>query len=206
MDDKTIAFYDGNAPEVAQRYEEVDSSIVATAMRLKRHGTVLDVGCGSGRDISKLASLGFEVYGVDASKNLIREANRRHPELEGHIVFGALPGGLPFDEQTFDLVICSAVLMHIQPENLPLAMEALAARVGKGGYLLVSVSSNREGLDSHGRDKNERIFFDHDEKTLSELLQDRGLNLVDRTTSPDSLGRDDIIWLTQVFLKEGDSD
>lgn len=201
MDNKTTAFYEGNATDIAARYEAVESSVIATVSRLRSHGSVLDVGCGSGRDISRLASLGFDVYGVDASKNLIDEATKRHPELEGRIMFGALPSDLPFADQTFDLVICSAVLMHIAPESLPAAIEALAARVSKGGYLLVSVSSNRSGLDSNSRDDNGRIFFDHSEQTLLTLMESQKLGPVGYNTSSDSMGREEIIWTTHVSKK-----
>lgn len=202
MDDKTIRFYDDNATEIAARYEEVESSIVATVSRLRSHGSVLDVGCGSGRDMSQLASLGFDVYGIDASKKLIDEAIERHPELEGNILHGALPSTLPFDDQTFDLVICSAVLMHLEPETLSSAIESLAVKVSTGGYLLLSVSSEREGLDSSRRDENDRIFFDHDERTLLDLMEDRGLSPVGYNTSPDPMGRDDIVWTTHVSQKD----
>ena len=85
MDNKTISFYESNAADIAARYEDLDSSIIATASRLRIYGSVLDVGCGSGRDLSRLASLGFDVYGVEASKNLIDEAIKRHPVLEDRI-------------------------------------------------------------------------------------------------------------------------
>ena len=201
MDDKTIEFYDRNASEIAKRYEQIESSVVATASRLRSHGSVLDVGCGSGRDLSHLASLGFDVYGVDASKHLIDEAIERHPELKDRVFFGALPHRLPSFAQTFDLVICSAVLMHVEPESLAPAIEALAAKVNKGGYLLLSVSSSREGLDSTQRDANGRVFFDHSEETLLQLIHSQGLGPVGYNTSPDAMGRDEIIWTTHVSVK-----
>ncbi|OIQ85877.1 hypothetical protein GALL_322700 [mine drainage metagenome] len=46
---------------------------------------MLDVGCGSGRDLARLRALGYDACGVEPVDALRVEALRRYPELEGRI-------------------------------------------------------------------------------------------------------------------------
>lgn len=126
MDQTTVAFYSANAPTVAARYEAVVSSLsnhFATAFRPK--SKLLDIGFGSGRDLAVLVGQGHECYGVDPTKELIAEAQAYHPELSGRLVQGALPELLPPFGGAFDGVLCSAVLMHIPAQQLPLAAQSI---------------------------------------------------------------------------------
>jgi cyclopropane fatty-acyl-phospholipid synthase-like methyltransferase len=57
--------------------ERPDEWIASLAMSGKIHGNVLDAGCGPGRTSSFLASLGYDVLGVDISVNAIERAKRK---------------------------------------------------------------------------------------------------------------------------------
>ncbi len=57
--------------------------------------TVLEIGCGSGRDIAQLNALGVRVTGLEPSEKLLGEARKLHPEIAERIFSGFLPGGIP---------------------------------------------------------------------------------------------------------------
>ncbi len=114
VDEQTIDYYRQHAPEIAEKYRDATDWITAFYQQAFNPGSViLDVGCGSGRDLHKLSELGFEVTGVDPAEEMLREAHRLHPDLNGRLHTGSLPSLVELDDQSFDGVLCSAVLMHI---------------------------------------------------------------------------------------------
>ena len=123
MDIQTLSYYSTNALEVARRYESAPSSLSSRFSRaFVPGGRILDIGCGSGRDLAELARQGFRVYGMDGTPELVQLAQEYHPELKGRVVHGLLPDSdTPFGGD-FDGVLCSAVLMHIAPLNFPAAV------------------------------------------------------------------------------------
>ena len=107
MDQQTLAYYTANAQDLAQRYESVASSLAPHfPSALVPGGRVLDIGCGSGRDLVELHKLGFQPYGLDGTKELVELAQTLHPELKGKVVQGLLPEfDVPFGGE-FDGVVC----------------------------------------------------------------------------------------------------
>ena len=75
---------------------------------------VLDVGCGGGRNIVYFLQNNFDVFAVDADAGAIEAVKSMarqvapHTSQENFIVANA--EDMPFDDASFDLVICSAVL------------------------------------------------------------------------------------------------
>jgi ubiquinone/menaquinone biosynthesis C-methylase UbiE len=102
--------------------------------------TILDVGCGGGRTVSKLAAMASEgkVYGVDFSEASVAAATRTNAKLirtgRVEIRYGSV-SELPFSVDTFDLV--TAVETHFWWPNLPDDMREVRQVVKPGGTLIV---------------------------------------------------------------------
>lgn len=72
MDVATINYYSLNAKDVAERYESVVSSLSKSFKdAFKPRSKLVDIGCGSGRDLALLASLGHDCYGIDATPEFV---------------------------------------------------------------------------------------------------------------------------------------
>ena len=75
--------------------------------------SVLDVGTGTGRGAISLARRGARVTGVDASAEMLDVARRRAAEESVEVTFSREDAhGLPFEDRSFDVVLCLRVLMH----------------------------------------------------------------------------------------------
>jgi 2-polyprenyl-3-methyl-5-hydroxy-6-metoxy-1,4-benzoquinol methylase len=70
MDDSTLNYYDKHAGEAAAKYRAVDQTVWRQQFQasIQTGGRVLDVGAGSGRNLSSLLSLGFDAYGTEPGR------------------------------------------------------------------------------------------------------------------------------------------
>ena len=159
MDHPTLAYYNTNAPELAARYEQVSSIAMARFESTFTKGSkLLDIGCGSGRDLALLARMGFDVYGVDPSAEFIQLAQQTHPDLEGRLSNGGLPElGIPFGGN-FDGVLCYGVLMHLNMEALIRSVKSLRACMKPHGRVIVAVPTKKPGISPEHRDEVGRLF------------------------------------------------
>ena len=128
MDDSgEVEAYAGAAAE--KYFSAIDDSFVALALRLVAPGRLaagggaiksaarppraLDIGCGPGQIVGKLAARlpEWSFAGVDRSPNMIRRARGSGIRAEFLLADGCC---LPFADGTFDLVTCNSVLHHLE--------------------------------------------------------------------------------------------
>jgi ubiquinone/menaquinone biosynthesis C-methylase UbiE len=107
---------------------------------VQEHATVLDVGCGGGRTVSKLASIvgSGKVYGVDHSQDSVavaRRINRKWIDLSRVEIREGSVSQLPFPQDRFDLV--TAVETHFWWSDLPGDMREVLRVLKPGGMLLI---------------------------------------------------------------------
>lgn len=105
-----------------------------------KHYTVLDVGCGGGRTISKLAALASQgkVYGIDYSPESVAMARKINKEwiAAGRVeIIEASVSQLPFEENTFDLV--TAVETHFWWPEIPAGMSEIFRVLKPGGTITI---------------------------------------------------------------------
>jgi SAM-dependent methyltransferase len=102
--------------------------------------TILDIGCGGGRTVSKLAAQATQgkVCGVDFSNESVAFANRINRQWidAGHVeIREASVSQLPFSENVFDLV--TAVETHFWWPDLPSDMREVLKVLKPGGALII---------------------------------------------------------------------
>ena len=161
-----IKWYDDHARELSCLYEGVEAANLHAWLisALPEAPTIaLDVGCGSGRDADWLASRGIEVVAVDPSQQMLAEAQRLHASPTIRWIKDSLPSldrvfrlGL-----SFDLILLSAVWMHVPPAERARSFRKLVTLMTPGGCLAVTLrhgpsgtgSSLRPRVVSAGRDR-----------------------------------------------------
>jgi len=181
MDRGTSIFYSRYARElqVHPQAESARSAMSAWFPRAFAQGArVLDIGCGSGRDLVALLAQGCDAYGVEPHAGMREAAVQVHPALATRIAAGSLPDLSPPFGTQFDGLVCSAVLMHVAPPELPATLDTLCHLLAARGRLLVGVPSMARERLSDGRDEDGRAFANHDPARLEAALSARGLQLL----------------------------
>jgi len=111
--------------------------------RIEAGDRILDAGCGSGRNAHYLLREGFDVYGVDENPRAIEA-------FEGHARLASLDA-LPFADDYFDVVICSAVLHFARDDAHFEVMVAELFRVVRPGGLFFARLASSAGIESQVR-------------------------------------------------------
>lgn len=112
-----------------------------THVSIDKHDTILDVGCGGGRTVSKLAAMvpQGKVCGVDYSEESVaatKRMNARWIESGRVEVFEGSVSQLPFSDGMFDLV--TGIETHFWWPNLPDGMREIFRVLKPGGSLLLT--------------------------------------------------------------------
>lgn len=212
MDSKTSAYYSQNAGKLAGQYASALLTLKShLATVFARSHKILDVGCGTGRDLSVLLGNGKDAYGVDPSREMLIAAHQTLEAQgfsgEGRLFVGSLPDLSLFGESEFDGVLCSAVLMHLPEEELFDAVYALRRVIRPNGTLLVSVPVTRDDVDPvTRRDGGGRLFTELPAPKLHLLFERVGFVVRESENVGDSLGRDGISWCVTEFRLEESAD
>lgn len=212
MDSETSVYYSQNAGRLAEHYASVIHTLedCLTSVFARSH-KILDVGCGTGRDLSFLLGNGKDAYGVDPSREMLVAAHQalgaRGFSSEGRLFVGSLPDLSQFAESEFDGILCSAVLMHLPEEELFDAVYALRRILRPGGTLLVSVPVTRSDVDPiTRRDVGGRLFTELPAPKLHLLFERVGFVVKESEQVEDSLGRGGISWCVTEFRLEESAD
>lgn len=141
-----------------------------------RSARVLDLGCGEGRFCRMLADRGASTVGIDPAAAMTREASLRHGR--GAYVRSAAEG-LPFVEDTFDLVVSYVTLVDIVRYREAIAEAARVLR--RGGRFVVAnlgfVTSSAGWLkDSDGARLHHRVDRYADE--FSHVYEWAGMRII----------------------------
>lgn len=141
-----------------------------------RHDSILDVGCGGGRTVGKLAAIASEgrVYGVDYSEESVAATKRNNAELvtAGRVeVKHGTVSELPFGDGMFDLV--TGIETHFWWPDLRAGMREIL-RVLKPGGTLVLIAEIYKGA-SRGNAKLIERYADRAGMTLLTAEEHRSL-------------------------------
>lgn len=183
--------YGNNAPALAEQYESITfDDVHHEVMHLfpSPSARVLDVGAGSGRDAAALAMLGHRVVAVEPTDALRQEGLRLHAGKPIEWVDDHLPDlqQLHRRKDRFDLILLTAVWMHLDIQERRTAMKSLAGLLDANGRISMSL---RHGPVPEGR----RMFEVSADETI-ELADSHGLRAVHVAERDDMLGRSDVRW------------
>ncbi|MBL0641350.1 class I SAM-dependent methyltransferase [Aeromonas veronii] len=199
----SLDYYQRHATELAARYQQVSSRtvhcdwltllepwLVAAPRRL------LDVGAGSGRDAAFLAGLhqGHSVVAVEPSQALASLGQCHTRDVAVDWVNDAMPA-LSRVTGTFDLILLSAVWMHLPPESRLLALARLHELLSPDGYLVLSLR-----LVISEQEMRERAMYPVAVDEVERLALEEGMTLL-HVSGPqeDVLARSGLSWQSLIL-------
>jgi SAM-dependent methyltransferase len=191
---KTLAHYDDNAESFWEgtRGHDVSQNIGALLRHIAAEPpfTILDLGCGPGRDLKAFTALGHLAIGLEGAERLAAMA-RSHSGCE---VWGQDFLALDLPEARFDGVFANAALFHVPREELPRVLRELHAALKPGGVLF---SSNPHGHNEEGWNRG-RYGAYHDLETWRRYLAQARFVELEHYYRPAGLPREQQPWLATV--------
>ncbi|MFM6924268.1 MAG: class I SAM-dependent methyltransferase [Ferruginibacter sp.] len=110
--------------------------------RYKPGDSILDAGCGSGRNMCWFLQNGFHINGIDSNRVAIEELQEKFPELSSRFTVAAVEETSFADEQ-FNHVICSAVLHFAKhTAHFKLMLKELTRILKPGGTLFIRMTAD----------------------------------------------------------------
>lgn len=137
---------------------------------LHAQASILDLGCGSGRDVKHFADEGFNIVGVDYATSLLKLAKEffQQPFVLGDFNF------LPFRDNSFDAVWAIGSLLHTPRQSLPHVLNQIHRVLKVEGVLFSSIKKGHsESIDSCNR---YNVFYLKDE--LQDILQESAYQVI----------------------------
>jgi len=202
MDKQTLQFYAGNSLKLVEQYNSCIGGIsVYFKDAFYADMKILDIGCGSGRDLCELRRMGFDAYGVDACKEFVDLVNENL--CSSAVSLATLPELSEIADNSYDGVLCSAVLMHLPEEELFDAAFSIRRIMTNNGRLLLSIPLYDSTINPETkRDADGRLFNGVTPEQLQLLFERIGFRLLNSWESNDSLNRKHRKWATMLFELE----
>jgi SAM-dependent methyltransferase len=155
--------------------------------------TILDLGCGPGRDLRTLAKLGHTAIGIDGVERFAAMAR----DYSGCEVWQQDFLKLDLPATRFDGVFANAALFHVPSQELPRVLGELRAALKPRGVLF---SSNPHGEDEEGWNRG-RYGAYHRIETWRRYVSSAGFVELAHYYRPEGLPREQQPWLATIWRK-----
>ena len=192
----TIDYYNRIADSYYWTTVGIDMSKLrnAFAAYLPAEARVMDLGCGSGRDVMAFGDMGHEASGLDASKELVELAKER---LEVKASVGDMVTWRA--SEPYDAIWCCASLIHLNEEEKKRFFGNLQYNLKPGGVIYISV---KEGIET-GTDEEGVYTSNCTAEELKSFLNGAGCEILETVVTEDAMGRPGVKWLNVIAKKRG---
>ena len=166
MDKTTLTYYNTQAKDFVQGTVAVDFHITQDRFlaQLAAGASILDFGCGSGRDTKYFLEHGFAVEATDGSKELCNLASAYTGISVKQMLFDELEA-----VEKYDGIWACASILHLAWADLVVVMQKMVRAVKDGGVIYTSFKYGQ-----FTGERNGRYFTDLDEEGLARLLKEVG--------------------------------
>jgi len=193
----TLEHYDARAEDFWEgtREHDVSQNVAALLHYIDANPpcTILDFGCGPGRDLKTFTDLGHRAIGLEGSARFAQMARA----YSGCEVWEQDFLRLELPDEAFDGVFANASLFHVPSQELGRVLRELHATLKRRGVLF---SSNPRGQNEEGWNRG-RYGAYHDLETWRAYLAAAGFRELAHYYRPPGLRREQQPWLATVWRK-----
>ena len=193
----TLSHYNSGAQSFWQgtRGHDVSQNVAALLRHLPQSGphTILDLGCGPGRDLMTFRDLGHVAVGLDGAERFVQMARKNSGCEVLHQDFLKL--NLPTER--FDGLFANAALFHVPSQELPRVLGELWDCLEQDGILF---SSNPHGPNREGW-SGDRYCCYLDLNTYRRFLTGAGFIELEYYYRPSGKPRHQQPWIASVWRK-----
>jgi 2-polyprenyl-3-methyl-5-hydroxy-6-metoxy-1,4-benzoquinol methylase len=192
---ETISYYDSNAEKFFRDTVNVDMEPLHKPFLalIPLGGSILDAGCGSGRDALRFLQSGFHVEAFDASAEMCALASKLTGLNVAHQRFDQIQYASQFD----GIWACASVLHVARDETLPV-IERLATALRPGGVIFLSFKNRDEVWSAGGRE-----FTGYTSESFRQLLHGQeSLSEIHMWTTDDVRPDRNETWLNALLRRE----
>ena len=175
-------------------FEKVHKPVMRFYPIHQKLASILDIGAGTGRDAAALAQAGHFVDAVEPTTGMREHGQQLHANEQINWIDDNLPHlhKVTASHKKYDLLLLTAVWMHLTPEERETAMHTCTNLLLPGGVMSLSLR--------HGPVPADRHMFDIADEEVIELGKAHGLHLLHHSVHKgDTLGRNEIHWSYVVF-------
>jgi SAM-dependent methyltransferase len=157
--------------------------------------TVLDVGCGPGKDAVEFVEFGCSVTGIDLVPAFVRMSQESVP-LATFYQMDILD--LQFEDGSFGGVWANAVLLHLMRDDAMSALKEIYRVLRPGGVVYITVKKGAGHSTEWDKRLNDarRLFVFYEQKEMEKLLQDVGFVVLTVESLTQNNTIKDVEWLT----------
>lgn len=190
---KSIQYYDDNPKRFIDDTYNADMSKHHEVFEkyIKDGGSVLDLGCGSGRDSLHFSSRGYDVTSLDGSEQMVKFCRTTLTNTVVHATFESYT-----PEQSFDGIWACASLLHVERTEIENIIRKYINHLQPNGIFYMSFKNHSEDFDNEGR-----YFTCFDkirlEKLFSQINEVEIINLTETLDVRNSKGQ----WISAIIRK-----
>jgi len=188
-------FYNHNFREYHKKTFSVDMSsvLIPLVRRLdSKKACMLDVGCGSGRDLLWFKQQGFQVTGFERSPGLAELARKN----VGCEVIADDFELYDFTNLSVDAILLMGSVVHVPHEKFEQIFQNIMQALKIKGYVLISLKEGRgKRTDNYGR-----VFYLWRDETLRKIFSDNRFSVLEYFRQTSKIGTDEI-WVAYILRK-----
>ncbi|RLC00082.1 MAG: class I SAM-dependent methyltransferase [Deltaproteobacteria bacterium] len=187
-------YYQNHFQTYHQKTFTIDPSSFLEPLRkhLEPGCTILDIGCGSGRDMLWLKNNSFTVSGFERSAGL---ADLARQNTGSDVIKGDFEA-FDFTTRPIDAILLAGSLVHVPHENLPHIFERVTAGLRPGGKVLITLKQGQ----GTGTDELGRFFYYWQSNDLEALFKKFGFTVLEFNRQVSKVNDKDV-WLGFVLEK-----
>ncbi|MFH2066539.1 MAG: class I SAM-dependent methyltransferase [Pseudomonadota bacterium] len=177
----------------ASTFKVDPSSFLSPLAKMLRPGaSVLDVGCGSGRDLLWLKQRGYHLTGFERSEKLAALARKYSgcPVIEDNFLT------YDFSSLKFEAILMIGALVHLSCSQLELAFLSITTALEENGLVLLSLKEGTGRMYA----ADGRIFILWQPEKLEHLFLKNGFRILDFSRQISKIRENDV-WLGYLLQK-----